>query len=157
LRDRDWRVAVEAVRALAGDKGDDAGRYAVAAALIRRFTELERGTASEAQGVIEALRTLAPHGNRPHVASALAALTARAAAAQTSPGLRRGWIDCLAAVARVRGARSPDLGVVAACGHGNLPDHLRLPLLADLVAANVGDLAARRAALHTLVTHADPR
>src|SRR5262249_28426177 len=72
-------------------------------------------------------------------------------------GLTRGWIECLAAVATVRGSPTPDFGIIAACGHGLLPDHLRLPLLGELIDANAGDLATRRAALHTLITHADPR
>ena len=41
LRDRDWRVAVEAVRALAGDTGDNAGRDAVAAATIGQHGPVE--------------------------------------------------------------------------------------------------------------------
>ncbi|HEV7554071.1 MAG TPA: HEAT repeat domain-containing protein, partial [Kofleriaceae bacterium] len=76
LRDRDWRVAVEAVRALGSspeptadrttrDKTDDAGRDAVAAAIVRRYADLDRGIASESQVVIEGLRTLAPAGKQP--------------------------------------------------------------------------------------------
>ena len=56
LDDPDWRVAVEAVRALAGDSGDDAGRVLVASQLPAM---LERATArdgADTQVLVEALR-----------------------------------------------------------------------------------------------------
>src|SRR5690606_21861336 len=61
LRDRDWRVAVEAVRAFAGPNGDEAGRIAVAAVLPARFAELAKGQATEAHVLTEALRALIAH------------------------------------------------------------------------------------------------
>ena len=153
LLDGDWRVAVEAVRALAGDKGDDAGRDAVAAAMVRRFAELERGKPTEAHVVIEALRALAPHGKRPLVASAVTALARSASASTTVQGVTYGWIECLALVVMARG-ESADLALVESC---KLPEHLRLPLVAELVGAKVGTLAQRRAALAMLLAHPDVR
>ena len=154
LLDADWRVAVEAVRALAGDKGNDAGRDAVATALIRRFTELERGQLAEAHVVIEALRLLGAHGKRPLVAVAVHALATAAAASTKVEGLTYGWIGCLATAVLVRASETPDLEFVDSC---KLPDHLRLPLVGELVSAGVGPVAARRTAVVRLLGHADPR
>ncbi|MBS1120958.1 MAG: Peptidyl-prolyl cis-trans isomerase, partial [Deltaproteobacteria bacterium] len=154
LRDRDWRVAVEAVRALTGDASDDAGRDAVAAILGPRFAQLEQGDATEAHVIMEALRGLAAHTGRAPIATAIAALAAHGA---SLPPLARGWIECLASVGLARGAASPDFPGVEHCGHGGLPDHLRLPLLGELVTARVGTLVARQAVVRTLLSHADPR
>jgi cyclophilin family peptidyl-prolyl cis-trans isomerase/HEAT repeat protein len=175
LRDRDWRVAVEAVRALTGESSDDAGRDAVAAILPVRFTQLERGEAPEAHVVIEALKGLAAHTGRAPIAAALSEIARRTAASKLPP-LTRGWIECLAIAGTVRGASSPkqggalpalpaggaaapgiDYALVEKCGHGGLPDHLRLPLMGELVTAKVGTLEARRAAIRTLLSHADAR
>ncbi len=155
LLDRDWRVAVEAVRALAGEHGDDAGRDAVAAALTRRFAALVAGDPVEAQVVIEGLRALQAYGARPTVAAALAPLTGPADP-RVSP-LARGWIACLATVALVRAQAQPDLAQITSCGGDAMPDHLRLPLLADFVTAGAGDPATRRAALRMLLDNADAR
>jgi cyclophilin family peptidyl-prolyl cis-trans isomerase len=142
LGDRDWRVAVEAVRALVAV--DDAGRALVLAALAH----------ADPRVVIEGLRQLI--GKVPPAASVaeggvLAAATAHPLA-RSSP-IARGWIECLAPLV----APAPPttlVDTVASCG---LPDHLRLPLLADLVTRRVGDASMRRAALRILMTHDDPR
>ncbi|MGE0396802.1 MAG: peptidylprolyl isomerase [Kofleriaceae bacterium] len=154
LLDNDWRVAVEAVRALAGDKGDDAGRDAVAAVMVRRFAQLERGKPTEAHVVIEALKALAPHAKRPLVGTALAALGRSASASTIVQGITYGWIECLALAAMARGAETGDLSTVENC---TLPDHLRLPLVAELIGAKVGTLAQRRASFAKLLAHADVR
>ena len=151
LLDRDWRVAVEAVRAL-GDSDD--GKDAIAAALVRRFDELERGEPAAAQVIIEGERVLAGAGQRPLVAAALASLVGRAPAAQALPALTRGWIECLALAAIQRARPDADLTAGLRCG---LPDPLRLPLVAELITAEAGSVAARRAALAGLLTHAEPR
>jgi peptidyl-prolyl cis-trans isomerase B (cyclophilin B) len=176
LLDRDWRVAAEAVRALADS---DDGKDAIAAAIVRRFDELERsetgggdpdGSAGGAGGraprgidrsepaaaqvVIEGERALAGAAGRPVVASALDALASRAATAAGLPALTRGWIGCLAVAAIERARPAPDLDAVARCA---LPDRLRLPLVADLIAAGAGPIADRRAALAQLATHSDAR
>ena len=59
-------------------------------------------------------------------------------------------------VAQPRAARvvGDELAEVERCP---LPDPLRLPLVADLIAANVGSLGARRTALGKLLAHGDPR
>ena len=154
LLDTDWRVAVEAVRALAGDKGDDAGRDAVAAVMVRRFAELERGKPTEAHVVIEALKVLAPHAKRPLVATALAALARSASASTSVQGITYGWIECLSLAAMARGAGAADFALVENC---KLPDHLRLPLVAELIGAKVGTLAQRRTAFAALLAHSDVR
>lgn len=154
LLDRDWRVAVEAVRALAGDKGDDAGRDAVAAALARRYAELEKGTQPEAHVVMEALRVLAAAGDRPTVLAAVTALSTSINTSSHLDGLTRDWLACLAAVVIVHGDDAHDLSRVERC---HLPDHLKLPLVAELVSAHIGTLDAQRTALGKLLVHADPR
>ena len=156
LLDSDWRVTVEAMRALAGPAGDDAGRDAVATVMARRFAELERGGGkpTEAHVVIEALRLLAPHARRPVVQAALGALAAAAAASTTVDGLTYAWIQCLDLAALARTTDEPDLEGIAAC---KLPDHLKLPLIAELVTDKVGTLATRRAMAQQLLGHADAR
>jgi cyclophilin family peptidyl-prolyl cis-trans isomerase len=151
LLDRDWRVAVEAVRALADS---DDGKDAIAAAIVRRFDELQRGEPAAAQVVIEGERALGGAAGRPLVAAALGSLASRASAATGLPGLTRGWIVCLATAAIERARPAPDLDAVAHCA---LPDPLRLPLVADLIEAGTGPIAARRAALAYLMSHADAR
>ncbi|HSS01490.1 MAG TPA: peptidylprolyl isomerase, partial [Kofleriaceae bacterium] len=151
LLDRDWRVAVEAVRAL-GDSDD--GKDAIAAAIVRRFNDLERGEPTAAQVILEGERTLATAARRPLVEAALGELAGRARTATAVPELTRGWIACLAASASARAAPDPELSAVEQCP---LPDHLRLPLVAQLIAADAGSLATRRAALARLLAHGDPR
>jgi peptidyl-prolyl cis-trans isomerase B (cyclophilin B) len=151
LLDRDWRVAVEAVRTLgAGDDGKDA----IAAAIVRRYGELERGESTAAHVVIEAEKVLAGAAQRPVVGQALTLLTTRDAGSATLPALTRGWIECLAIAASVRAEPEPQLGSVEQCA---LTDHLRLPLVAELIAAKIGAPAARRAAIARLSGHAEPR
>lgn len=157
LLDRDWRVAVEAVRAL-GDTDD--GKDAIAAAAVRRHGELGGGDPTAAHVILEAEKALAGAAERPLVAAALRSLADGGPAAAQIPALTRGWIECLAAAAFAR-AKPPsgpgdpgDLGAVERC---RLPDHLRLPLVAELITANAGPLAARRAALARLLTHRDAR
>jgi len=156
LLDRDWRVAVEAVRALGSSDGGggDAGKDAIAAAIVRRYGELVRGDAAAAQVILEGEKVLAGAFQRPLVAAALATLAAEAPAATALPALTRGWIVCLAVAATERGKPEPDLSAVERCA---LDDQLRLPLEAELISEGVGSLAARRAALGRLLAHSDPR
>lgn len=151
LLDRDWRVAAEAVRALADS---DDGKDAIAAAIVRRFDELERSEPAAAQVVIEGERVLAGAAGRPLLAAALGSLASHAPTAAGLPALTRGWIGCLAIAALERARPTPELDAIARC---ELPDPLRLPLIADLIEAGAGPIAARRAALTRLVTHADAR
>ncbi len=157
LLDRDWRVAAVAAAALTGDRGDDAGRDAVAAVLARRYGQLETGAPAEAHVVLQALQGLERAGDRPLVIASVSAIAARAAASTALSPLVRGWIECRALAVLVHGAAVPDYDAVARCGHGTLDDHLRLPLLGELIKDKVGSVASRRAALGTLLTHADAR
>lgn len=170
LRDPDWRVAVEAVRALSGATGDDAGRATVAAALAQHVAELARGNAAEAHVVLEGLHGLVNHPIHDPASSAHLVQLIAAANSSSVPVLAKGWIDCLGKAATIDTALSatqPGASVVAltaagidsitSCGDGGLPDHLRLPLLADLVNAGVGDASFRRAAIRVLLAHDDPR
>jgi cyclophilin family peptidyl-prolyl cis-trans isomerase/HEAT repeat protein len=157
LRDPDWRVVVEAVRALAGPHGDDAGRDVVATELVRRWDALAAGDGAQAQVLTEGLRALAAYGARPVVSTALGALATDAAADDRVPPIARGWVACLATEGLVRAQAQPDLAALASCGGGALPDAERLPLVADLVTAGAGDAAFRRAALHLLLSNGNAR
>jgi cyclophilin family peptidyl-prolyl cis-trans isomerase/HEAT repeat protein len=162
LRDRDWRVAVEAVRALAGDKGDPAGRDLVATNLERRWTELQQGHGSEAQVLAESLRQIIAHPElTPTGAAGLAAFATHIAPAIASPSgatgavispLARAWITELAAVANAEVAHqlTPDL-----FSRGELPDYLRVALAAD--AYPHGDATFQRVVLRMMLEHADAR
>jgi cyclophilin family peptidyl-prolyl cis-trans isomerase len=154
LRDPDWRVAVEAVRALGGDASDDNARDAVATSLVRRYPLIATHPA-EAHVVIEGLRVLAKYGGKSLVPVAVGAL--RDTKGEGIAPITSGWIQCLATAAIERAKQEPDIDVIASCGHEQLPDHLRLPLLADLVTAGAGDVATRRAAMFKLLGHADAR
>ncbi len=123
LRDGDWRVAVEAARALAG--ADDAGRTLVATSLVGRPPHV----------VHEALRAFAGKTLEPAAIAAITPLVKEA-----------GWTGCLAAAA-LGGPNVVD--AVTSC---QLPDHLKLGLLAD-----VTDPAAKRAALRVMLAHEDAR
>jgi cyclophilin family peptidyl-prolyl cis-trans isomerase len=70
------------------------------------------------------------------------------------PALTRGWIECYAQQALVRAQAEPDYAPLSACG---LPDEWRLPLVAELIDADVGAVATRRSALAGLLEHKDPR
>ena len=159
LDDADWRVAVEAVRALTGD-GDDSAQFAVASAALARFDRIVNGEPRQAHVVLEALVGLVPHAERADLAAVLRDLAARAGSARAPDSGTRlavAWIECRAIAAAARAEAAPDYDAVAACGHNGLPDHLRLPLLGELITAKVGSLASRRAALRTLLAHDDPR
>ena len=166
LRDRDWRVAVEAVRALAGDKGDPAGRDLVATNLERRWTELHHGNGAEAQVLSESLRQIIAHPElTPTGAAALTAFATRLAGSVAeaplpadgaiSP-LARMWIPQLAQLAnaevthRLTADRIPEL-----FARGELPDYLRVALAAD--AYPHGDATFQRAVLRMMLEHEDPR
>lgn len=153
LLDRDWRVAVEAVRVMTGDKLAETYAEVVAVALVRRLLALDAGADAEAHVVMEGLRGLQKYGARTVVRDALGSIVTWSKASK-SPA--RAWIGCLATSALVRGGKT-GLATVEACSVRELPDHLRLPLVADLVSADVGTLAERRTALATLLGHPDVR
>jgi cyclophilin family peptidyl-prolyl cis-trans isomerase/HEAT repeat protein len=155
-RDPDWRVGVEAVRALTGEGSIARSHADVLDLLDLNLKRLEAGDANQAQVVIEALRGLAPHPTLESVKS-LDYLAKRVGESKTLPPVTRGWIECLAIVASTRAAATPDYAAVESCGHGGLPDHLRLPLLGELITAKVGPLTTRRAALGKLLAHGDAR
>ncbi|HEY0194274.1 MAG TPA: peptidylprolyl isomerase [Kofleriaceae bacterium] len=148
LLDRDWRVAAEAVRALAdGPEGQDA----IAASLIQRIDRLA-GDPSSAQVILEAEHALSGAADRPAVAAALTRLAEPGAA--TVPALTRAWIRCLAVAATLHGRADADLAPALAC---ELPPGIGLPLVGELIQAGTGALASRRAALGRLLGDRDPR
>ncbi|HEY4244981.1 MAG TPA: peptidylprolyl isomerase [Kofleriaceae bacterium] len=154
LVDHDWRVEVEAVRAIGADDADPKLKDLLAAATVRAFDELLAGNAAEAQVVVEALHQLQSSAKREPVAAALAGLHDKAHDAVQLPPITRGWILCLSQSAIERAAPSPSFAAIASC---ELNDHLRLPLVADAISAGAGTPAARRAALAPLLVHRDPR
>ena len=155
LLDREWRVAVEAVRAMTVDKAPAEAADAVATALVRRLADLDLGGAGEAHVIMEGLRGLARNAGRPVVAKALQAISQWAQMTTKPPELTRSWIECLAASSAARAANT--LAPVVECSARRLPDHLRLPLLAELVSAGVGTPQERRTTLLNLMSHSDVR
>jgi cyclophilin family peptidyl-prolyl cis-trans isomerase len=145
LGDGDWRVAVEAVRALAGDNGDDAGRAIVAAKLPALVA---RGDGAQIQVAIEALRTLLAHPPEQ-----LAFTPDPGALAKLAPR-SRGWIVALALAANARAAKSDDFDLTKV-DRKDLPDAELYGVAAEL--AKNQSLAARRALLRIMLAHADVR
>jgi hypothetical protein len=151
LLDTDWRVAVEAVRAL-GETPE--GKDAIAAAIMRRYPEIENRNPAMAQVVIEGEKAIAGQALQPQVAKALAALASSAKATTTLPEATRGWIECLGIAGQLRSIPNPDFAELEQCG---LPDPLRLPLVAELISADIGSVATRRGALGRMLGHGDAR
>lgn len=154
LGDDDWRVVVEAARALAGTAPADVARV-----LLERFEAIDNHPPN-AHVVTEGLRALIarPVETRDAaVEEALAEMVRRSTGFERFPILTRGWVHCLATTARARWAETPDLGAVERCGPKQFPDHLRFPLLAELVAAKVGSADDRRAVVRALLAHTDVR
>jgi cyclophilin family peptidyl-prolyl cis-trans isomerase len=152
LYDRDFRVGVEAVRALGASPETKAP---VARALGPLFGALARGAdPALAQVITEAERVLQSTPLTEADATALGELAAAARQARSLPALTRGWVECLAQQGVVRAQREPDYASLQGCG---LDDAWRLPLVAELIDAGVGSLAARRAALAGLLAHPDAR
>ncbi|MCX5748345.1 MAG: HEAT repeat domain-containing protein, partial [Proteobacteria bacterium] len=158
LGDSDWRVQVEAVRALAGAHGVPEGRRAVAAALVRAAQRLvDQGEATEAHVLIEGLRALAAHAAKDDqpidraIAEAMTIVRGGSGVDATS----RAWLGCLESTWQLRFAvehdyTAPDLRCT-------LPDHVALPLLGELVAMKDFTIDGRRDGLERLLASADPR
>lgn len=169
--DPDWRVAVEAVRALAGESSNDQWRTSAAMSALRWMIAMRqqggdaagspddpakskrRAGPEGAHVVIEALRALAPHTKHEAIRSLIVRI-ARSSESKAIPRLTQAWVGCLAAAAELRGTQSQTLDNVLAC---QLPEHLRFPIVGELIAAKAGTLEARRAALQPMLAHSDPR
>ncbi|MEO8554895.1 MAG: hypothetical protein ABI678_33180, partial [Kofleriaceae bacterium] len=156
LRDKDWRVAVEAVRALAGDKATPASRDLVATNLERRWHELQQGHGGEAHVIDESLRQILAHPElTPVGAAALAGFTVHVtggvASHDVSP-LAGPWIERLTAIANAAVTKHLTAALFT---QGTLPDHLRVALAAEVI--EQGDASFRRAALRLMLEHPDAR
>ena len=153
LYDRDFRLVVEAVRALAATPETKAD---VPPALVAHFTTVIQNPERAAliHAVIEGERAIAATPLTEADKSALTRLAELAQQAQSLPALSRGWVECLAYQGLARAAADPDFAELQSCG---LPDEWKLPLVAELIDAGVGALDRRRTALAALLAHADPR
>ncbi len=162
LADPDWRVAVEAVRALTGDQSDGLMRAAAARALAIRTAKLVRDE-REAHVVIEGLRGLLANTEaerRTEDATEITSIVqglAKLAAGSTLPPITRGWIECLALAVHARRTGPADFTAVERCGPREFPDHLRRLLIARLIEAKASSPAVRGAAFEALRAHADVR
>ncbi|HVK86639.1 MAG TPA: peptidylprolyl isomerase [Kofleriaceae bacterium] len=165
LYDRDWRVAVEAVRVLAAD---DDGRESILSAIWRRVQRVQVDP-REAQVVIEGARALLPH-EAEGAGLELLRMMSKFVERRAERDIAFAWIDCLVRVELMHTEVAPSYGIgnkrmriqaydavssfVDAC---KLPDHLKLPLVVDATAAKVGTPTHRRAAVARLLEHEDPR
>ena len=159
LEDADWRVAIEAMRALATiDEADAPDRLAAAvAARMKSLAAAAGGAPGDSQVVVEGLRQLAAHGARPAVAAALRAALISSEAVRVRAKVAAGWIRCLATAALERAAAAPDPGKLLGCGGAELPEAYAASVVAELVSAGVGAPPARRAAVDRMWAAADPR
>lgn len=153
LGDPDWRVVVEAARALGGEP-DLAEALAEAATVLaqRLPTDL-----AQAQAVLEIVRQLAGRADRPAVAARLDALVARAQALAPTHPVLAGWLRCRAQAALERARPVPDLLALARCGGRELAPAYAAQVVAEVIDAGAGELAARRAARDELSRSSDPR
>ncbi|MEZ4360726.1 MAG: peptidylprolyl isomerase [Kofleriaceae bacterium] len=159
LYDRDWRVAVEALRARAA-VGDPEGADLIAAAVggrVRALAQDSGGAPGDAPLVVEGLRLLAEQGARPQVATELRAAMIAAESIQVRAPVAAGWIRCLAGAALERAAAEPQPGQLLTCGGGALAEAYAATAVADLIAAKAGSADARRAAADALWSSTDPR
>jgi len=154
--DDDWRVQVQAVRALAGETEGAAGRALLASWVEDTWNALsaDKGALSSAriQPLVEALTVLRGHADEKAVAGMFETVEALA----RGDGKRRGWantpadvggrdrIHCLAAAGLVQGGYS--IGRVPACGEASgagWPVALRKLLAVEVAATRPGDEGAR--------------
>ena len=158
LRDRDWRVAVEAARALGGEHATPAQRDLVANNLERRWTELAAGHGPEAQVLNESLHQLIAH---PELSSAGRGDLARFAGRSMAGGLAEhdgvsplagAWLGFDSGVAAVALANGEFLELFS---QGHLPQHLRFTLAED--AFPHGGLAFQRSLMRAMLESPDPR
>ncbi|HEY4055275.1 MAG TPA: peptidylprolyl isomerase [Kofleriaceae bacterium] len=151
LLDRDWRVAIEAARALASDKDNDMIGDELANALNNRATWADNSFGFDDQSVVEWMRIMLPYASRPLVQPAIALAVTKG---QEQAPITRMWIECLAADAHVRVAKGASYDELVRCP---LLPHLVAPLVADLVTEHVGPIAVRRAQVDRMFASDDPR
>ncbi len=162
LDDGDWRVAVEAVRALGGSEGgaDASGQRAVAAALLRRAANLRESPLANTHVVLEALRVLQA-ATDVTVGRRVAGVSAALADGGGGPDslTDRAWVECLVASHALRATKRPKpnaLGVLDTCGGAaSLPASTRATIIADAIVAGAGTLDDRRRHAAALVASAD--
>jgi cyclophilin family peptidyl-prolyl cis-trans isomerase len=159
LRDQDWRVAVEAVRAIAGEPfALDAPHKALTVALVRSWTMVAGGgTPSHAHVVLEGLRLLAPSAKQEIVPFAHARTLAADPQTVVAP-IVRSWVQCLATAgfARAGDPAAFDVGALLRCGGDPLPAAARAQLFAELAGAGLGTLGQRRDGIVVLLAASDP-
>lgn len=155
LGDADWRVAVEAARAVGG-AGDPAGLDGLAEAAAARLPGLGRAPAG-VQVLTEALRQLAGHGGRPAVAAALEQILAAAPQVQAVSPVGAAWTRCLARAALLRAQPTPALDALVGCGASELPLAYSASVVVDAVASGAGTAEARRTVIERLLQDQDVR
>jgi len=167
LEDKDWRVRLEAARALAADHASLRNREFLATWLAREWAvlaSLEGLAGARIHVVVEGLRALAGSAHETAVQAAAVGLfdaTQTFLEAESLPEKRlgAGHVNCLAAAMRVRGGAP--LRFLWDCGagdEGELPLHIRRGLAAEVLGAGFGGKPAERVdKLRELAQHKDPR
>ncbi len=150
LNDPDWRVAIEVVRSLAEPNAAD-----VARAMLQRLATLQASNdLREGHLLGAALETLPSKNAAPEVV-ALATAVVQSAAFANAPEMR-GRLLCLAQSLLQRVAPAPSFAMLASCGGAAFAAGDRAAIIADVIKAGGGELAARQAALQSLLASKEP-
>jgi len=168
LGDGDWRVRVQAVRALTQPPTNAEDHAALATWLVRelvRYLVGGRRSAQRIQPIVEGLKVLAPFAREASVQTAADAMfqiarkRMRAGAKTAGQRLANSMLHCLTAALRVRGGAN--FAALSQCGGARdrgWPNHLRRQVEISAVGDGLGGtLRARFERLYAYAGDKDPR
>lgn len=144
LADPDWRVAIEVIRSLAEPNAVD-----VARAMLQQLAELPLHNDVYKSHLIGAALESLPTKNAP-------AEVVLFATAVTQNAALRGRLQCLAQSLLQRVAATPAFATLTTCGGTAFDAGDRAVIIAEVIKTGGGELAARQAALQTLLASSAP-
>ena len=162
LADRDWRVAIEAINALAATHSGEVAD-AARARLARCFST---GDVLEAHLVAAALGALGPVVSpvaKPVISAAAKiaavqladAVVAQSAASKLPPAVVA-RLQCLAQTVQQQSGRTANYPALMACGGNAIAAGERATMVVDVVKAGIGSLADRQRLLGAMLATSDP-